>query len=218
MKRLAILLAIAAIVAYATGAFAFLNDNGKIVVSLRAIDSKGRCEYTGSPTPTLCSQLHLTGLINTPYHCQILVADFNNLTAEEFGICYPEQIFVGTDKLDCTPNAFVLKSPAPHPWPASGSGVVVAHACVNYTGTLLNLGFIYVFAYSPGTFCICGSPRANTAELTDCNGKTDVIWPIVGNPSHLGCVGFGVPGYDGSCGQSTPTTPSTWGNIKALYK
>ncbi|MDI6809587.1 MAG: hypothetical protein QME66_11495 [Candidatus Eisenbacteria bacterium] len=218
MKKLAMLLAIAAIAAYATGAFAFLNEDGKIVVSLRGIDAKGRCEWPTQPTPTNCSQLVLQGAINTPYHCQILVADFNNLTAEEFGLSYPPHIFVGTDKLDCTPNAFVLKSPSP-PFPASGSGVVIAHSCVNYTGTLLNLGFIYVFAYAPGTLCIAGSCRANTAELTDCQGKTDVIWPIPGMPSHLGCVGFGeIAGYDGSCGVSTPVTPSTWGNIKALYK
>ncbi|MDI6809453.1 MAG: hypothetical protein QME66_10800, partial [Candidatus Eisenbacteria bacterium] len=80
MKRLAILLAIAAIAAYASGASAFLNDDGKIVMSLRGIDAKGRCEDPTKPTPLYCSQLVLQGNINTPYHCQILVADFNNLT------------------------------------------------------------------------------------------------------------------------------------------
>jgi hypothetical protein len=218
MKRLAILLAIAAIVAYATGAFAFLNDNGKVVMSIRGPhDAKARCEDPNHPTPLYCSGLVLSAPVGT-YDVQILVADFNNLTAEEFGICYPAGITIWADKLDCTPNAFVLKSPnPPYVWPNSGGGVVVAHGCVNYTGTLLNLGFLYMTAYEPGTLCICGSPRAFTVELTDCDGKTDVIWPGY-TPSHIGCVGFGMAGYNGMCGESTPATPSTWGNIKALYK
>ena len=216
---------------FASLSFASNNGNAKIALHVASHVSKGQCGV--AIVPATCSAIvpYNATAGGVSYDVYVCVYDFTEMSSLEIGINYTESLTQGLtiwSWASCLSGAFELKSITPA-WPAPASGIVVSPAtCLTKTfnpsgdNEVVSIGYFYLTAYGTGgRLSIIGSPRASTAEITECLvgglGHTDVISGLT--PSSLGFADFGSggTGYKPGCG-GVPVEGRTWGNIKALYK
>ncbi|MDI6809564.1 MAG: hypothetical protein QME66_11375 [Candidatus Eisenbacteria bacterium] len=232
MKKLFVGICIPLIALSLFAGLSFASNNGNAKIALHVTSpgtAKTRC--TVAVVPATCSQIvpYNATAGGASYDVYVCVYDFTEMTATEFGIDYTESLVNGLKIWSFTGCAlageFMITSPTPA-WPAPGSGVVYTAYCINKTFTpsgdneVVNIGYFYLTAYgSGGRLSIIGSPRASTAEITDCAAQPSHTDVISGNtPSNLGYADFGSgTGYKPGCG-GVPVEDHTWGKIKSLYR
>ena len=92
--------------------------------------------------------------------------------------------------------------------------------------SMVPAGYFTVSAYAPSSMALIPHPAAGSMKVANCGGEEAIIENYV-KPARVGWVsmGGGIRGTssDGCnpllepCDAVTPTQPTTWGRVKALY-
>ena len=198
------------------------NDDAVIALHIGVYDSKNFCNVTVPACLDITTSAP-TGFYNV-YAVVGNVSDSLGFAGLQFGIDYDGDSGVGTDILQwqsCGDIEFPSGGSDGQPtWPAAGSGNLITWDyttnCQTEANGAIVAGVFQVGAYSDDIFMITPRPVDAKAKIASCFGAETDITGLT--PSHLGYVAFGSgEGYN-PCSVIVPTRPTTWGNIKTLYR
>lgn len=240
MKRAlaSVLVAGLGLTALSAVSFAAPNTQAKIIIHLAAPTTKAACTRSVA-NPSCQNVLNRGNLYPTLYFANLLVMDgdaVGGISGLQCGIQYNAAPGQGVDVFGWTLCATLeFASAGPNgPWPASGSGNLItwdaSTKCQRTepggpgTGVVANAGYFYCASYTPDQIQVIPRPVDGVAKVADCASNEFVIGGVgfpVGPPSHLGACAFSANGVTTAynpCGQPTPVEPTTWSNVKGLYR
>jgi hypothetical protein len=214
----------------ASGAGAqMISQKPKVLLHVKAVTSKNQCVATGVTT---CDQAVSVGTLNTNYHVQVLVAEWDSLNTQDTGIAGVQfgLDYMGGFNSSGDPNLAIdifgwtlcatLEFASPSPaWPNPGSGNLITWDAVNacQRNNTATAGYFYLSAYMPATLKLIPRPADQVAKVADC-GSAEIVLPT----TDLGMAAFSAGGVTPGCNPcSMPcgmvaVQPTTWSSIKNL--
>jgi hypothetical protein len=208
-------------------------DEPKILVHISSTTTKSACTTHFTNQVQTCDD-HVTSATSGAgqlYYLYVTVAlgdSILNLAGMQFGITYDDGM-VG-DAADgtgieifgwtlCATLEFPMPTPA---WGEPTSGNLITWDSTNRCQENLALdvstvGYFYIGAYSPSTFCITERPVDSAAKVASCAAEEVIV-----HEESLGCVSFSAGGTTEGCNPclelcgAVPTIDATWGKIKSL--
>lgn len=208
-------------------------DEPKILVHISSTTTKNACTTHFTNQMQTCDDavVKANSGAGQLYYLYIVVAlgdSILDLAGMQFGITYDDGM-VG-DAADgtgieifgwtlCATLEFPMPSP---PWGEPGSGNLITWDSTNrcQVNTVLDVstvGYFYIGAYSPSTFCLTVRPVDDAAKVASCAAEEVII-----SEQSLGCVAFSAGAVTEGCNPclqlcgAVPTVNTTWGSIKNL--
>jgi len=226
MKTLITMLGVAAAILAIGGAqpaWAGANPNAVFAVHVGAQINKGQCDVV---LPD-CGSFVVNTSDQGSYNLYLTVANYDSMgiAGVQFGIDYDNVLLSGIDVEGWTPCSDLEF--ANEGWPGANSGDLLTweynfncQIDPNFdspaTAIPVLIGVLQVTAYSADTFRITPRPVDGRLKVADCLGAEDDITDAL--PNRMGTISFGgTDGYN-PCEASVPTRPTTWGNLKNLYR
>jgi hypothetical protein len=196
--RRGILISLFLVCALSTALLAANNPNAKMALHLRPHSAKAGCDYG---TIEDCEDI-VYELEDGSFDAFPVFFDLIEFLGCEYGLEWPET-WSSASFTNC--SDFVIGGVvnpgdgAAHTWTScQPSGVCVP-------------AFVWIVAYGPGQICPTDNPLTGFPKVLDCAQGADSLF------TYGACAGlYGAEGDD-PC-ELNPITPTTWGEIKSLFK
>ena len=203
MKKV-LVIAIALTFALTACALAGANPHGKLAIHLKAHPTS--CTK-GYPTFTACTAINSHWANGGDLDAMPVFYDLTQYTVVETGLTWPVEWGSGS-WTKCKGDLIIGTIINP------GDGVAIAWT-VCQTGWGISPGYEWLAATDAGRVCPVVDPPTGDFGTVDC---TPDPGPYYDRPTCIGCGGvLGAVGDD-PCNLPSAAEPSTWGNIKTMFK
>ena len=215
MKKV-LVLAIALTFALSAYAFAGANIHAKVAVHIKAHPTSCTKSY---PVITSCSGIVFTWAAQGDFDAMPVFYDLMGFTLLETGLAWPEAAWGSASWVRCKGDVSVgsiLHTAAPAN-PAETllqtNGVAIGWSACNALA-FMNPGFCWLFATGPGMIIPVPNPVTGDFGFVDCAPEPG---PYYDRPFCVSGAGIGGMVGDDPC-RPTANEPSTWGEIKSIFK
>jgi hypothetical protein len=208
MKKIGLLIVVAAMMLFAVNAQALKNAQGKFALHYAgAHDAKANtCDFTA----TVCNDIVVNGGGAGRYDVYVIAVDVEGIAGCRYGVQVDgaAMFFYGWTKC----SSFEIPSSG---WPGSGESNAQTWGA-EVAGPHITLGILDVYAYSGTTFFkTVYDPRVGKGEFCDGTEPSPICADIT-EPYAFGAIGFNGNTGTNPCG--VPVEPTSWGKLKAMYK
>jgi len=212
MKKV-LVIAIALTFALTACAFAGANPVGKIAIHAKAHPTS--CTK-GYPVFVDCNSIVETWAPLGDVDVMPVFYDLTQYTVVETGLLWPEADWYSASWIKCKGDIAVgsITHSVDAGFPQDVSGTAIAWTTCQ-TGTIVAPGFAWLAPTTAGYVCPVPNPATGDYGTVDCAPEPGPYYDLA---YCVGCAGFGGFIGDDPCNLPSATEPSTWGEIKSIFK
>jgi len=213
MKKV-LVIAIALTFALTACALAGANPVGKIAVHVKAHPTSCTKSYPTFPT---CASIVTTWAAIGDLDVMPIFYDLVQYTVAETGLLWPEGDWGSGSWVKCKGDiavGVIQHSVDFAGAPVQTNGTAVAWSTCQYSFSVAP-GYCWLYATGAGHVCPAPNPPTGDYGTVDCAPDPGPYYDTV---SCVGCAGIGGFLGDDPCNLPSATQPSTWGEIKSIFK